>query len=178
MLGEEEEQLEIEEEKQAAEDFDPSQAVSGENGVILTTNNVSIGFTMPTEIRHYNEIKQDSPTLAIMVHDIFTEVNGRTIVEFLRGTPEEYMVYRSVKDADKVETIQVNGREVLRYKSENLLKPEGAMGIYSHQYIFATAVGNQVLGFCVDVTYPNHDNVVCDIDENIIEVLLDHCVLP
>lgn len=174
-IGAQEEQFEIEDEKKAAEDFDPSQAVSDGNGIILTTNNISIGFTMPTEIRHYNKIDQSSPERAIMVHDIFTNNEGRTIIEFLRGTPEEYMVYRSV-DADKVETIQVGDREVLRYKTENLIKPEGTQGMYANQYVFATAIGNTVLGFCVDVTYPSY--VECDIDENIIEVLLDHCILP
>ena len=169
----------VSEEEEEEVPFTPVE-VNGEGSIYFTVDDeVLVEFSLPTETPIYSSINHTDWYLAMMTHSIMEGVSGRTIIELCSGTPTDYIeYYKSITSgAGDVTTVttELDGREVVIYKSVEKVTNSMNREVYNIQYLVGVAVNETiVLGFRIDASHATDSSVV--FDDSVIEILLNHCV--
>lgn len=173
MMGENEEMEEIAREQEEAANFEPV-TLDGEGSITFRAAGKTVVFDFPAGISMYDTVKQTEPGLAILTHDIFGDVTGRTIIQFQRGTAESFFHSLNL-DIGAAQDVSVNGVEgkliVERVEEVNSF----GKNICSEDFFFAAEMEDVVLGFRIETVYDQADAGI--IDESIVSDLLGYCTI-
>ena len=148
--------------------------------------NFLVKFTLPSESPIYDRMKINTEGMvyAMMTHAVMEGVSGRTILEFIMGSCEDY--WQHAQDfwitTDEIEPVtkDLNGRKVLVYMQEEQVdldygdSIEYKKDICDVVCVVAVQVNEDiVLGFTIDASYGVGSKLVFDMDT--VDLLLSHC---
>ena len=157
------------------QEFEPI-VVEGEGSVDMYAYATKMEFSLPTEIRHFDRMRQSSPGLVMLVH--CDGVSGRTIVQIAEGSVEDAMrvnISSHGATVDEAEPYECNGYQGL-YWSSSKTDMLGDLKVYTNYYYAALDVGNgQTVMIRVEPTY--NERHTCDLTEDSIATIFSHCTI-
>ena len=173
LMGENEEIQEVNDEREAAQNFVPETIEEG--SVTFSCNGVNVSFEFPSDIEFYIDLNHRELNLALMSHSVMEGgISGRTIVELVRGTPDDYLggLRIGTHTTKKVEINGISGRLITEKSSETNYFGQK---VYEENYFFAADVGGAVLGIRFESSYNENNTGI--VSEDIISKLLNNITI-